>query len=170
MKAVTITSLTDLDTLKAKIIMSAEKSRSRLEVLLKENAAIPFLEKIKFEKIGYDPIDSNRELNFIEQLNQSFTYLATIEGTRHLLESHPNATPFHLNLGTEPGPDIISRDQTVVAEVFAATNPNSNNKLKRDIERVLTYQARYKYIFYISLISAKDTHPEIEIIQISEKH
>jgi hypothetical protein len=46
----------------------------------------------------------------VEQLNQSFTYLASIAATAWLFEHHPENAPYILNLGTAPGSDIMSQD------------------------------------------------------------
>jgi hypothetical protein len=106
--------------------------------------------RLKFDTCGCDPVDQSRPLNFVEQLNQSFTYLATIEGVRWLINRHPKHAPYALNLGTSSGSDIVSADGHVVAETFAATHPGSNDKLRKDIAKVRGVAAEYRYVFYLS--------------------
>lgn len=63
----------EVDNFIAVITRSAEATKARLAELQAEQG-LKFLWKLKFEKAGCDPLDSKRELNLIEQLNQTFTY------------------------------------------------------------------------------------------------
>jgi hypothetical protein len=82
---------------------------------------------------------------------------------RYLLEKFPN-TEFSLNLGPQNGNDIISKDGTIVAEVFAAVNPSNNNKLNKDIKRLaenkVEKNAKHKFIFFYTPFEAQ--YPEID--------
>ena len=119
--------------------------------------------KMKFEQLGFDPIDGVSRLNLIEQLNQSFTYLATIKSLEILFEHHPDLAPFTMNLGTASGSDIESlKPPGVAAEVFAAVTPTNNRKLRKDIEKVSTSEALYKYVFFISPGFAKSRQKSLE--------
>lgn len=118
-----------------------------LHIVFEASDALAALAIVKFQTVGRDPL-SSRPLNFIEQVNQTFTYLATCAALRQLLREHADAAPFVVNLGTAPGFDILSEDGTVAAEVFAATGPNSNDKLRKDLARVSASSAKYKYVFF----------------------
>jgi hypothetical protein len=105
---------------------------------------------MKFHKIGCDPINANRQLNLVEQVHQTFTYLATFRSVELLFTLHPNLAPFTVNLGTKAGWDIESnRKNELVGEVFATVNPKNNRKLRNDIEKVAESSAHHKYVFFM---------------------
>lgn len=106
------------------------------------------LAKLKFEPFGHHPLEP-RNLNLIEQLNQTFTYLASAQAVRWLLERHPVSGPYTLNLGTLAGVDVVSADGTVEAETFAAVDPSNNDKLNADIAKLRARPSVHKYVFYI---------------------
>jgi hypothetical protein len=128
---------------------SANEAQIRLMEVSERENNIGFLERIKFDQIGFDPLDASRNLNLIEQVNQTFTYLASLGAARVLFANHEGIEALKLNLGTSPGPDLESSDGKIVAEVFAATRPSSNDKLNRDIKRAKSFSARYKYVFFM---------------------
>ena len=107
---------------------------------------IEALGRIKFESLGYDPLGARR-LNLIEQVNQTFTYLATVEALRYLFRHHAEYGPFRIHLGTAAGYDISSLDNGIIAEVFAAVTPESNQKLKKDACKLSLAPADYRYVF-----------------------
>ena len=84
-----------------------------------------------------------------EQINQSFTYLASFYALEILFTEYPELAPFRLNLGTAPGSDIESECGELAAEVFAAVAPTSNQKLKKDINKVIKMDARLKFVFFM---------------------
>ena len=139
--------MADVASLEGTVAQSAVATLAALYQRHATHSGLPALALLKFDASGCDPLDEGRPLNFIEQLNQSFTYLATIEGVRWLLQHHPEHAPYHLNLGTAPGSDIVSEDGEVVAETFAATRPQSNRKLEKDIAKVGAVAAQYRYVF-----------------------
>lgn len=120
------------------------------DVLDRGPSALVALSRLKFEPMGCDPLDTERPLNLIEQLNQTFTYEASLAAAEWLLERHPEHSPFKLNLGTEGGTDIRSEDGHVAAEVFAAVDPANNRKLEKDVARVRESGARHRYVAYLS--------------------
>lgn len=129
---------------------TAKKTQTSILELSERLDGIQLLEKIKFEKIGCDPLDLQRRLNVIEQINQTFTYLASFKAVEILFKHYPEASEFVLNLGTASGTDIESSCcGGIAAEVFAATTPSSNNKLNKDIEKVCTTEAAHKYVFFL---------------------
>ena len=155
MKKQRVFSTSDLDCLEKRISTSAEVAVRELRQFLDHTAAIDALAMLKFGKLGRDPLDPERHLNLVEQLNQSFTCLATIAAARWLLARHPECAPLTLNLGTTPGPDIVSECGQFVAETFAATHPRSNDKLRRDLARVRKVSALHRFVFFLSPVERR---------------
>jgi len=127
------------------------QTREQLLDLAGSNDPVELLMNMKFGEIGCDPLKAERSLNMIEQLNQTFTYLASLLAVESLLDIHPKAIPFTLNLGTAAGADIRSTgDGGIVAEVFSATNPKNNNKLTKDVQKVSRIkESAHKYVFFM---------------------
>ena len=142
----------DAKALENDIRSAAEQAVSDLRLRLGQSDALDLLRAVKFERMGRDPLDPNRQINsnLMEQVNQTFTALVSVRAVEYLFDHHPEAAPFRLNLGTAPGSDIESLDGSVAAEVFAATYPNSNNKLKKDIQKVKEKEdtAKHLYVFF----------------------
>lgn len=136
--------------------------------------AVSFLKYIKFERVGLDPVEGT-ELNFIEQLNQTFSDLVVLEGVRHLLLEYPEKE-WKLNLGSASGFDIESVDGEVVAECFAATVSTSNRKLDKDCLKLMDKATgQKKYIcFYTHYDSDEkiqrifNKYPEITFIRVTD--
>lgn len=148
MKKRTVSSTTELDALVHSVTASATKALAQISTLGPDG--LRTLWSMKFDPIGCDPLDSESPLNLIEQLNQSFTYIASARATKILIARHPELVPFTLNLGTVGGSDIESKEgDGVAAEVFAAVNPSNNRKLARDIAKVAATTARFKYVFFM---------------------
>jgi len=106
------------------------------------------LKAMRFETVGHDPL-TGAPLNVVEQLNQTFTILVTLRAVERLIELHPDAGGFRLALGTSSGRDIESVvPDLVAAEVFSATHPASNQKLKKDLARLSGDPARHRYVFF----------------------
>lgn len=138
--------ITEVEALEAAVRLAADKALRQIEAAAAGSLAR--LWELKATPSGYDPLNPVRPLNFIEQINQSFTYLATAKALRYLLEHYPGFGPFKANLGTASGSDIEARDPVdLAAEVFAATSPASNGKLRRDIEKVSATPARHRFAF-----------------------
>jgi len=111
---------------------SAEESQFKIDEISSYSNPLEFLRQIKFEKIGFDPLDAERPLNLIEQVNQTFTYFASFKAAGYLFDRHKGIDSLTLNLGTRSGLDIESSfDGGIAAEVFAAVHPNNNNRSKR---------------------------------------
>ena len=162
-----VSSINELDSLEATIASAAHATAERLARELSGSDALGAMARLKFAPTGCDPLDLERSLNFVEQLNQSFTYLASIEATRWLFRQHPDHAPFILSLGTSPGSDIASADGAVVAEVFAATHPDSNNKMRKDIQKVRATTATHRYVFYLSPVPSTMRDDDVTIIWLS---
>lgn len=118
--------------------------------LLSSGSGMEFLRKIKFTQAGYDPLFQH-ETNFLEQVNQTFTYLVCLDAVEYLLKEHEGMR-FNVCFGTEAGHDVESEDGSVICECFAATTPDSNGKLEKDCIKVHSNKvAKHKYvIFYAS--------------------
>jgi hypothetical protein len=135
-----------------KIKESAARAKDSLTKLISSENPLSLLQAIKFQKIGFDPLNVNINWNLIEQVNQTFTYLVSYNAADLLFTLHPEAVEIQLNLGTEAGYDIvgidIEKEEVFAAEVFAATNIHSNEKLRRDLMKVLTSNAKSRYVFF----------------------
>ncbi len=148
MKTRIISSETELDVLVESVTASATKSIEQIFKLGSDS--LHAIWSLKFKPVGYNPLDPETRLNFIEQLNQSFTYIASARATKILFTRHPMLAPFTLNLGTVGGSDIESRlGGGVAAEVFAAVNTSNNRKLAKDIAKVAATNAKFKYVFFM---------------------
>jgi hypothetical protein len=149
-KKITLHKISDIDAYLDDLRASAEEAQVKLAEISEYAAPLEFLYRIKFNGIGCDPFDAQRPLNFIEQVNQTFTYLASFKAAKLLFAWHLGLTALKLNLGTSSGPDIESDyDGVISAEVFAATTPSNNDKLKKDIEKISKSQATHKYVFFM---------------------
>ncbi len=172
-KTFTINSIQDADKIKDIIIKSCNSTTKRIQSFIHDSKGIDFFHTIKFTKIGKDPIKDN-SLNFIEQLNQTFTHLVSIEAVKHLMKLHPESAPYNMNLGTQSGHDIISTSGDIIAEVFSATSPTSNDKLNKDCQKLIANDtALLKYVFFYctenfgTLDYYQQKYPDIKIVQIS---
>jgi hypothetical protein len=150
MKVRTVSSNEDIDNLVASVTQSTSRALIQVSQLCLGNQGLKALWSMKVHPVGCDPLDSEAPLNLIEQLNQTFTYIASARAAKALLSLHPTLAPFTMNLGTSPGSDIESdRGGGLAAEVFAAVNTSNNRKLARDLEKVGRTQAHFKYVFFM---------------------
>lgn len=148
-KSITITSTDDAETYVNAIQIAADAGAAAIVTEISNGSGLDLFRKLKFEKLGFDPLDSTRGLNVVEQVNQTFTYLASFMAARLLFEWHPSMTSLTLNLGTASGSDLESSDcGGIAAEVFAATSPSNNDKLRKDVRKVDASHASHKYVFF----------------------
>ena len=141
----------NIKTLIEQLEVTALKTQSSIKKLASGKDAMTFLFECKFNQCGFNPLDSSIKLNLIEQLNQTFTYLASFKGAEYIFLHHKKAKSLTLNLGTASGTDIeTDEDGGVVAEVFASVKPSNNQKLKNDINRISLVDAKHRYVFFIS--------------------
>lgn len=148
MRTRTINSVADVEALEMAICHSADTALAGIANLQCQKG-LQALWKLKFSKAGCDPLSAETPLNFIEQLNQTFTYLATARAVKILLELHEDILPLTVNLGTTPGFDIQSGTR-LLAEVFAAVTPHNNNKLKDDVNKLAAETtAEFRYAFFM---------------------
>ena len=117
---------------------------------------------LKFTAYGRHPLEP-RALNLIEQLNQTFTILASLRAARLLLGWHPEVGGLLVRPSNLSGRDVESlRPGLVEAEVFAAVNPRNNNKLNKDLEKLTRSTARHKYVFFHSPGYEEGRQPPLE--------
>lgn len=136
-----------------RLLTSAQYTQVEIAKRLADPSISPikFLSQLKFDQVGCDPLDASRPLNLIEQLNQTFTYIASFYAAQFIFERHPKVQSLLLNLGTSAGFDIeTSEDGGIAAEVFAAVTPQNNQKLNKDVAKVAVADAMYRYVFFMS--------------------
>ena len=149
-KQLIIKAQSDIDACFKIIRDSAQRAHAHICQVADSGHPLDFLYQMKFTEIGCDPMDSNRRLNLIEQLNQTFTYVASLKAASYLLQSRPSFDTLTLNLGTAPGWDIESAENGgLVAEVFAAVNPKNNRKLNNDMKKVAEEKVQHRYVFFM---------------------
>lgn len=161
-KNMVIESIKQVEELKLKMYKSANDTVEQLRTLIETHSALELLFKMKFEKIGYEPIEGTT-LNIIEQINQTFSDLVAINALEDLLTRYPEKR-FITHLGVEAGFDIEAEDGTVVAECFAVTIASSNGKLKKDSEKLINKAPHQKK--YIYFYSQNDTNIKLENVYV----
>jgi hypothetical protein len=126
-------------------------TNEKMKDIVQMSEGIDFLKQIKFEQCGFDPL-FEEPTNFIEQVNQTFTYLVCLSAVDILLSRHCSHK-FNVNFGTQAGFDIVSEDESIICECFAATTPDSNRKLEKDVKKVYENKfASIKYVIYYASI------------------
>lgn len=113
---------------------------------------LDFLRRLKFETIGFHPIEGH-PLNLVEQINQTWTFAVALAATRLLLDLHPEAGGFRLAPGAHAAIalDIMSEIAGVVgAETFAAVDPKNNGKLEKDLKKLSARSEQHRYVFFMS--------------------
>ena len=78
----------NLNSLIEQLEVSAAKTQSSIKKLASGKYAMSFLFECKFNQSGFHPLDSSIKLNLIEQLNQTFTYLASFKGAEYIFLHH----------------------------------------------------------------------------------
>jgi hypothetical protein len=149
LKSFVVNDIRELERLEQKLYESMDKTLLQISSDITSTSAQTLFSKMKFGGVGFDPLDPKRALNIIEQINQSFTYLASFYALEVLFTEYAELAPFRLNLGTTPGSDIESECGELAAEVFAAVAPTSNQKLKKDINKVIGTDAKLQFVFFM---------------------
>lgn len=150
MKQRSLATVEEAIALERSVARSAEKALAQITELYEQSDALRTLWEMKFRPIGCDPLDSATPLNVIEQLNQTFTYIASARAVVTLFSLHPELAPFSVNLGNVAGSDIESVSPGKLAcEVFAAVNTSNNQKLNKDLAKVAASGAEHKYVFFM---------------------
>lgn len=144
----TVYSAEDLEPLQARVRDEARRTIETLNTFGTDPLAV--LHTLKFDARGYHPLQGH-QLNLVEQLNQTFTVLASLAAAKRLLKCLPGSGGLCMHLATEEGRDIHSIRQGVVeAEVYASVNPRNNNKLKNELDSLAESQAIHRYVFFYS--------------------
>jgi hypothetical protein len=165
MKQRSIASVEEAMALERAVAGSAERALAQVIELHDPADALRTLWEMKFRPIGCDPLSSETPLNLIEQLNQTFTYIASARAVVTLFELHPHLAPFTLNLGNVGGSDIESHLAGKLAcEVFAAVNTSNNQKLNKDLAKVAATGAENKYVFFMCPGFKAGRQPKLERI------
>lgn len=158
----------DAEALHAQVLSGAERTAAWLRGFA--GSPLELLMALRFQTVGHDPLTGGA-LNVTEQLNQTFTILVSLRAVERLIEMHPEANGFRLALATSSGRDIESVEPGLVAaEVFSATHPDSNQKLKKDIERLASDLARHRYVFFAAPNYANGRHAQLETVPGVEVH
>ncbi len=142
-----VRSLDDVDRYLAQVRKAAGDARAWMAE--QTGYSIDMLRRMKFDLIGYHPIDG-RSLNLVEQINQTWTYLVALAVAKQLLELHPEANGYRLAPGAHASQalDIMSEaDGLVGAETFAAVHPRNNDKLNNDLRKMAARTELNRYIF-----------------------
>lgn len=137
----------DLEELRVRLHAAREYARDQLRKLVDDPNP---LARLKFERLGCDPIDINDAQNLVEQVNMQATYETAATAMELLLIRHPGRS-WDLAPGAHgSGHDIRSTDGEVVAEVFAAVHPDNNRKLAKDTAKLAESAAPQRYVFFRS--------------------
>lgn len=157
--------------LRESIRHNAEESMEVLKNRADDLPAMQFFAEIKFGKTGRDPL-TGCELNLIEQINQMHSDIVALSAVQDLLDQYPGKK-FEIHLGPVAGYDIQSTDGEVIAECFAATSVNSNNKMNKDCRKLLKAQAIYKHLYFCTYRDSENTlqnkfekYPEIQFKRV----
>jgi hypothetical protein len=177
MKQRSIATMQEAIALEQTVIRSAERALTQILELHDPSDALRTLWEMKFRPVGCDPLDSERPLNVIEQLNQTFTYIASARAVKLLLQIHPQFAPFNLNLGNVGGSDIESIVPGKLAcEVFAAVNTSNNQKLRNDLAKVGATDAEHKYVFFMcpgfetGRQPKLERRPDVQVWSVGDRH
>ena len=108
LKSFTVYDIKGLEQLEKTLYESMDKTLLQINSDITLNPSQTLFSKMKFGGVGFDPLNPKRTLNIIEQINQSFTYLASFYALEVLFTEYAELAPFRLNLGTAPGSDIES--------------------------------------------------------------
>lgn len=150
----------DADTLMLRLSASAQRVHDWISA--QKGDPLDMLKRMKFDPIGFHPVEE-RELNFIEQINQTWTYAVAIAAARELLDLHPEAGGFHLAPGAHLAQDLDIMSVVpglVGAETFAAVDPRNNKKLALDLAKLAGRSERHRYVFFMSPLYPGDMRLE----------
>ena len=143
--------------------------KSLRKALAGSNDSLALLRDLKFNKMGRHPLE-DRELNLIEQLNQTATCLVSFKAAKLIFRQHPDCGGLRLNLMTRGGFDIESiAPDLIKAEAFAAVTPKNNHKLADDLERLRNAKSEFRAVYFAApgfaagRLTALETVPGVEV-------
>src|SRR5437867_3147306 len=126
----------DIQALREKVKKAGTALAQSLKKLIARDS-LEVLKDFKLLPLGFDPYDPSHKMNLVEQINQSATLLVACAAVDALLRKHPSQEGYVVSPPTAKGYDLWAVDVSVVAEVFAATSPGSNQKISKDLIAVL---------------------------------
>jgi hypothetical protein len=135
-----VQSVEDVDRYMDRLRASARRAQEWLAA--QSGDPLDLLSKIKFDTVGYHPIE-DRSLNFIEQINQTWTFAVALAAARQLLVLHPEVGGFRLAPGAHASIplDVMSEAEGEVgAETFAAVSPR----------KMAQRPEKHRYVFFMS--------------------
>jgi hypothetical protein len=150
----TVRAPSDIDDLMKVIRSSAARAQNWLSV--QTGDSLDFFRQMKYEAVGFHPIE-DRKINLVEQINQTWTFVAALAGARQLFKLHPNIGGFHLAPGAHASLDldIMSEVEGMVgAEAFAAVTPRNNQKLVGDMTKLALRSETYHLGDFCSALDA----------------
>ena len=158
--------------LRSEIIRNAEATCLWIQEKITTMGPMRLFAAVKFEKVGRSPV-GDKELNLIEQINQTFSDLVVLAATEDLMERlHGKA--FDIQLGVSAGHDVRSTDGMIAAECFAVTTISSNDKLNEDCKKLMASEALIKCVYFYSnqdtekkIQNRVEKYPGIQIKRIS---
>ena len=103
--SITIQTIDEIEPFLEKVRAAATRTTNALATLMTSMPdGLEVLRQMKFTEIAWHPID-DRQLNLVEQINQTWTCLVSLKALPFLFSRHPEARGFRLNLGTAAGAD-----------------------------------------------------------------
>jgi hypothetical protein len=132
--------------------LRASAVRAQEWLAVQSGDPLDLLRRMKFDAIGRHPIE-DRPLNFVEQINQTWTFAVALAAARQLLDLHPDVGGFRLAPGAHASIplDIMSEAEGQVgAETFAAVSPRNNGKLLADLAKMALRSEAHRYVFFMS--------------------
>lgn len=158
----------DIEIAKATVNRHVGKAVQNLRNLF--DCPLKMMSEIRFRPIGVHPLE-DRPLNFVEQVNQTFTYFVALEAAALLLKWHPEAEGFRLAPGAHAPKDSLDveslRPGIVGAETFAAVSLTSNGKFKRDMAKLMMREETHRYSFFnIPALNQTERRPDLEEIGV----
>ena len=152
--------LEDLEPLREGVRNAARRTIEKLNT--KSTDPLDALYSLRFDKSGYHPVNQ-QQLDLGEQLNQTFTVLASLAAAKRLLKCRPKCG-LRLHLAEEEGKDIESiRGGVLHAEVFTSVKREPNNrKFNEDIKKLAESGATHLYIFFYSPLYTSGRQRKLE--------
>lgn len=142
--------------------------KSLRKALAGSNDSLALLRDLKFNKMGRHPLQ-DRDLNLIEQLNQTATCLVSFKAAKLIFKQHPDCGGLRLNLMTQGGFDIESLSPDLVkAEAFAVVTPLNNKKLRKDLEKLRNEATGFRAVYFAAPGFAAGRRTELETVPAIE--
>lgn len=163
-----IKSESEIAALRSTLRATAEKARVSLRSLVDHPQR---LAKLKFERLGCDPLDASDPQNLAEQIDQQATYEVAVAALEELSRRFPGRAWTFAPGAHGSGHDIESTDGTVAAEVFAAVDPSNNRKLAKDVAKVGGFGGPHRFVFFRSPghVRSSRVTKGVEVVSVGEE-